>query len=277
MDQAIGSKLMIRSIYTIAASLCVLIAGEAQAQDLRPFCADRPGLGTPACTIDPGRVVAELGLLDWSREEDPATRTETLIAGDALIRVGLTPSLEAQIGWTAFGDVRTRDRLSGATARQSGVGDVTLALRQNFSHPDGSGFSAAAMPFVTLPSGGGAIGAGDWGAGLVLPLSYSLSDTISIALTPEVDAAVDADGHGRHLAYGSVIGLSVVLTSHLSTAIELQESRDYDPAGHSTQALAGLSFAWQPRDDLQFDLGGVAGLNAASPDVELYIGVARRF
>lgn len=268
---------MIRNVYAAAALLCALAGGEAQAQEQRPFCADRPGLGTPACTVDPGHVVAELGLLDWSREHDPATRTDTLIAGDALIRVGLTPSLEAQIGWTAFGDVRTRDRLSGVTAHQSGAGDVTLALRQNFSHPDGSGFSAAAMSFVTLPTGGGAIGAGDWGAGLVLPLSYSLSDRISVALTPEVDAAVDADGHGRHLAYGSVIGLSAALTSHLSAAIELQESRDDDPAGHATQALAGLSFAWQPRDDLQFDIGGVAGLNVASPDIELYIGVARRF
>ena len=67
------------------------------------------------------------------------------------------------------------------------------------------------------------------------------------------------------------------MTSHLGAAVEFEASRDNDPAGHATQSLAGLSFAWQPRDDLQLDLGGVAGLNAASPDVELYIGVARRF
>jgi hypothetical protein len=53
--------------------------------------------------------------------------------------------------------------------------------------------------------------------------------------------------------------------------------RDEDPAGHATQALASLSFAWQPRSNLQLDMGAVAGLNSASPDVELYLGIARRF
>lgn len=268
---------MTRTACAIAALIAALASGEVRAQDLRPLCPDRPGLGTPACTVDPGHIVAELGVFDWTHERDPTTRTDTLVAGDALVRLGLTPSLEMQVRWTAFGDVRTRYRLSGVTGGESGTGDVTLALRKNIAHPDGSGFSAAVMPFVTLPAGGAAIGAHDWGAGLVLPVSYSISNTVSIGLTPEFDAAVDADGHGRHLAYGSVIGLNLAVTSHLGAAVEFQASRDNDPQGHSTEALTGLSFAWQPTDDLQFDLGGVAGLNAASPEVELYIGVARRF
>jgi hypothetical protein len=252
-------------------------ASVAQAEDLRPFCADRPGLGTPACTIDPGHVMVELGALDWTLERDSATRTDTLVAGDLLVRYGLSSTLEAQIGWTAFGHVRERDRATGSIARSNGTGDISVALRQNLSSPDGSGFSAALMPFVTIPVGGQAIGAGDWGAGLVVPLSYSLSDTIGIAVTPQVEAAVDSDRHGRHLAYGSVVGLSASLSQQLSAALEVQATRDEDPTGHSTETLASLSFAWQPRDGLQLDAGAVAGLNRNSPDLELYLGIARRF
>jgi hypothetical protein len=63
----------------------------------------------------------------------------------------------------------------------------------------------------------------------------------------------------------------------VSGTLELQAVRDDDPAGHATEALAGLSFAWQPKSNLQLDMGAVAGLNHASPDVELYLGIARRF
>jgi hypothetical protein len=261
----------------LAAGGLLCVAGAAQAQELRPFCADRPGLGTPACTTDAGHVAVELGGLDWTLERDAATRADTLIAGDLLVRIGVTDTLEVQAGWTAFGHVRQRDRVTGAVSNSSGTGDVTLAVRQNLSNPDGSGFSAAVMPYVGLPTGGTAIGAGDWSAGVVVPLSFSLNDTFSLGLTPGIEAAVDSDGGGRHAAYGSVIGLSASLTEQLGAALEFQATRDEDPAGHATEALASLSFAWQPKDGLQFDMGAVAGLNSASPDLEVYVGVARRF
>lgn len=263
----------------LALALVAALAGigTAHAQDLHPLCPDRPGLDTPACTVDQGHLIVESGLIDWSLDRDPAQRTDSFTFGDLLIRYGLTSNTEIQLGWTALGAVRTRDRASGAVTHGSGAGDMTVAVRRNLSHPDGSGFAAAIMPYASLPTGGTTLGAGDWGAGLIVPLSYSLNDTLGLSLTPEVDAAVDGDRHGRHLAYGSAVGLSAALAKSLTSALEFQAVRDQDPAGHATQALASLSFAWQPRQNLQLDMGAVAGLNHASPDVELYMGIARRF
>ena len=249
----------------------------AGAQEVRDLCADRPGLGTPACTVDKGRVVLELGLGDWTRETDGQSRTDSFQTGDALVRLGLTDSLEAQVGWTAYGRVRTRDRVGGMVERDSGVSDVTLALRQNLHNPDGSGFSIAIMPYASLPVGGSAIGDGDWGAGLLMPVSYDLGGGLSIALTPEIDAAVDEDGRGRHVAFGGVAGLGFAFSDALSGSIEAQLTRDDDPDGHASEALGGLSFAWQPGDDMQVDIGVNIGLNADSPDREIYLGVVRRF
>lgn len=263
----------------LSLALIVTVAGigTAQAQDLRPLCPDRPGLDTPACTVDKGHLLVEGGLVDWSLDRDPAQRTDSFTFGDLLIRYGVTQDTEVQLGWTALGAVRTHDRSNGTVIHASGTGDMSLAVRHNLVHPDGSGFAAAIMPHASLPTGGATLGAGDWGAGLVVPLSYSLSDTIGLSLTPEVDAAVDGDHHGRHLAYGSAVGLSATLARSLTSALEFQAIRDRDSAGHATQALASLSFAWQPRQDLQLDIGAVAGLNHASPDMELYMGIARRF
>lgn len=249
----------------------------ADAQSLRPLCPDRPGLGTPACTLDPGHVLLETGLADWTRQSDPQGRSDTITGGDLLLRLGVTETLEVQAGWTAIGYDRQRDRTTGHVTHDTGTGDITLAVRQNLAHPDGSGLSLAVMPYVTLPTGGSAIGAGDIGAGFILPVSYGVSDTLTLSLTPEIDDAVDQDRSGHHLAYGSVIGLGIDVTPDISTTLELQATRDDDPAGHATQTLAGLSLAWQPKDDLQLDAGSVLGLNHDSPDVELYVGISRRF
>jgi Putative MetA-pathway of phenol degradation len=253
------------------------VGSAANADALRDFCPDRPGLGTPPCTIDAGHFDVELGLADWTLDRTPGSRTDTVEAGQLLVRIGLAESLEAQIGWTAFGHVRSRDRLTGALTNASGVGDVTVALRQNLAHPDGSGFSAALMPYATLPTGNSVIGAGEWTAGLLLPVSYELGGGAQLGLTAQVEAAADEDRHGRHLAYGGVAGLSLPLSGALGATVEIAANRDRDPSGHSTEWLAGLSAGWMATDDLQLDAGANIGLSAAAPDLQLYLGISRRF
>lgn len=179
------------------------------AEDLRDFCPDRPGLGTPTCIVDRGHVVVEAGLADWTHDPDASATADTVLLGEVLVRYGLTGTLEVQIGWDGYGIARTRDRRAGVLERSDGGGDMTLAVRQSLRNPDGSGFSLALMPYVTAPTGSGAFSAGDWGTGLIVPVSWDLGGGVSLALTPEVDAAVDGDGDGRHLAYSSVIGLGV--------------------------------------------------------------------
>lgn len=264
---------MIRNLAALGA---LLFAAPAFASDGRDLCPDRPGLGTPPCTVEPGKVVFELGLADWTREDDGPQRTDTILTGDALLRVGLTSSLEVQVGWTVLGHVRERDAALGTIDKRTRTGDVTVALRQNLHNPDGSGFSIAAMPYASLPTGGAGVGAGDWEAGLLVPVAID-AGPVSIGLTPHIDAAVNGDGNGRHLAYGTVAGLGFDLSDVVSVSTELSFTRDRDPAGRTTEWLAGFSAGWQPGDDSQWDIGVNTGLNRDSPDVQIYAGYARRF
>lgn len=260
----------------VLASVLSLSAYPAHAQE-RDFCPSRPGLGTTPCTISPGRVAVETAIADWTLDEDDEERTDTVLIGDTLARIGLTDRVEAQVGWTPFGHVRTRDKLSGTVDRANRAGDVLVGLKANLHHPDGKGLSFAVQPFATLPVGRTPVGMGDWGAGVVAPITYDLNDTFNLQFTGEADAAVDEDGDGRHLAYSGVAGLAAKLTEKLSATIEVQALRDDDPAEATTQAFASLSFGWLPSDDLQLDTGAVAGLNRDTPDVEIYIGISRRF
>jgi hypothetical protein len=259
-----------------AFALLMVIPAAAQAED-RAYCPTRPGLGTTPCTIAPGHVSVETALTDWTLSQDSTQRTDTILIGDSFVRVGLTDAVEAQIGWTPFGHLRTRDKLAGTVDSADRVGDLTLGFKANLHHPDGSGVSLAVQPFVTLPVGRAPLGAGDWGAGVVVPITFDLSDTLNFATTTEADAAVDGGGHGRHFAVSETLGLSMKLSKALSVSVEGQLLRDDDPAGKTTQGLASLSFAWAAKDNLQLDVGGVAGLNRDAADVELYIGVSRRF
>ncbi len=253
-----------------------LASTSALAAEARHLCPDRPGLGTPACTVERGSAVFEIGLADWTADRQPGLRSEQFLFGDALLRYGLTDTLEAQLGWTAFGRVRERDTLAGTSERASRFGDISLALRRNLRNPDGNGFSLALMPYVNLPSGRAPVGAEDWSAGISLPIGIELG-AISLGLTPRIEAAVDGDGDGRHLAYGSVAGLGFDVSDTVSGTFEVSLSRDRDPDDHATEALAGLSFGWQPGEDAQWDAGINAGLNEDSPDLQIYLGYAKRF
>ncbi|HYD36911.1 MAG TPA: transporter, partial [Allosphingosinicella sp.] len=177
----------------------------------------------------------------------------------------------------ALGRVRERDRATGSAAGASGIGDLTVALRQNLANPDGSGFSAAVMPYATLPTGNAAIGAGEWTAGVLLPLSYDLGGGLQLGLTAQAEAAADLDRNGRHLAYGGVAGLALALSDAVGATVEIAAGRDHDPSGHATEWLAGLSAGWVAAEGLQLDAGVNVGLDSTAPDLQLYLGVARRF
>lgn len=251
----------------------------AFAVQLRDYCPDRPGLATPSCIIDQGHASLEVGLVDWTLDRSSDMRSDQIVTGDALLRVGVTGVTELQLGWTSYGRLRTRDRMTGAIQVQHGTGDVTVALRQNLKNPDGSGFSLSLMPSLTLPVGHSPIGAGDWAAGLRVPVSVELNEQFAIELTPEIDAAVDSDGEGRHIRYGSVEGVAIKVSKAVTATLEYSamRDRDPDPMERSTQQLASLSVGWQPSDDLQLDVGTVAGLNHKTADIEAYVGVSRRF
>ena len=261
---------MLRRLIALPLLLC---AAPAAAQDT-DFCADRPGLGTPACTMPPGQVMVELGIAGWDHSADPATVEDDLTYGDFLVRLGIDDRTEIEVGFGGYGTVRSRDRLSGSLSRNHGLGDVSIAVRRSISGPGGL---VALHVYATLPTGANGIGAGDWGAGALLPINLNLPAGFELDLTPEVDVAVNTRGNGRHLAWGGVAGIAHGLGRKLTGEAEVGAWRDEDPAGHATDVRAALSLAWQAGRNWQIDLEGDAGLSAAAPRHSLLIGMARRF
>ena len=69
------------------------------------------------------------------------------------------------------------------------------------------------------------------------------------------------------------------MTKTVTVVVEVWGDANFDPAGTVNQASFDLGAAWIPAKLPNFQLdGGVnLGLNRATPGVQAYVGVSRRF
>jgi len=250
--------------------VALLAGGVAEAQSPAPpqreFCADRPGKATPACILDQGRLQIETGVIDATLDRGP----DAYLLGQTELRLGITRRTELEAAWTPLSLER------GAGAHRSGVGDLTLGFRSALTDPDGAGPAVSLQGFVVAPTATHGQGAGGWEAGARLPVSADLARGFALGLTPEADARRDEDGHGAHLAFSGAAAISHELAG-ASVAVELWGERDEDPGRRASRASFDLSAAWMAGPNLQLDAGANAGLTRDTPDLELYVGLARRF
>ena len=242
--------------------IALALAGPAPGQTLRDFCADRPGKATPACILDRGHLQVETGLADASFDRGP----DSYLLGQSELRLGVTRRTELEAVLTPFshGDGR------------SGLGDLSLGFRSALTDPDRQGTAVSWELYVTAPTATRGQGAGGWEGLVRLPLAADLANGFSLGLTPEADVRRDGDGRGRHVAVSGAAALSHDLAGG-SVAAELWGERDEDPGHHVSRASFDVSAAWMVGRDLQLDAGANAGLTHATPDLEVYVGVARRF
>jgi Putative MetA-pathway of phenol degradation len=141
----------------------------------------------------------------------------------------------------------------------------------------GSGAVAFALePYVKLPTAGGGLGNGHVEGGLVAPLSYDLGGGWSLGATPEADLLLNGSGSGYHANFSEVVGLGKAL-GPVTLGAEVWSDQNIDPSGGATLYSADVDAAWLVNNDTQLDCGVNLGLNRATPDVEVYFGISRRF
>ncbi len=257
--------------------IAALIGLAAAAQGLRDLCPDRPGRLTPACIVDAGHLQVETAAVDFTRFTTTSDVTDTVAVANTTLRYGVTPHLEVLASWTPYIHQRTRTFTAGVE-RTDGVGDVTLGLKQSLLNPDGKKFSLALQPFVVVPTAKAALGAGSPVEGLIVPITYALPANFALGLSPEIDRVANAGARGHHASYTMIGGVSRQFGS-VNAGVELAGTHDDDPTGRTTKATADVFTAYIPKSmpNVQFDAATYVGLNHDTPDVEVLIGVSRRF
>ncbi|MDB5475839.1 MAG: transporter [Phenylobacterium sp.] len=264
----------------LALGLAAPALAHAEPDKLRDFCAERPGSATPACIVDVGHLMVEVDALDVTRTSDAGLTQQTAVVLAPHLRLGLSETIEAGVQFTPLVEQRVRDRGAGTRTTTRGAGDALIDLKINLKNPDGGGFSAALLPYLSLPTAQRGLGAGGFQGGLILPISLALPAGFSLSLAPEIDVLRNGGGGGgTHGAYSGVVGLGRGLGPGFSGGLELVSSLNDDPLGQVRATSAGASLAWIPasRPNLQFDCGADFGLTRSAPDLRLYLGVSRRF
>jgi hypothetical protein len=249
-------------------------AATAAAADY-PICAARPGKATPPCTVPAGHFQLETGLVDWSVQKDVGLRESAIVIGETTFKYGLTDRSDIEVDVTPW--QRATSSGPGGHFSASGFGDITVAYKQQLAQT-AAPVKIALQPFVKLPTAKHSIGNGKWEGGALLPVQFSIGKSpLSVGLTPEVDWTADADGHGHHAGMAQVVSLGWQVTDKFSVSTDLWGQWDWDPAGTVRQASLDGSAAYLVSNNVQLDAGANFGLNRATPDVEIYAGVSKRF
>src|ERR1044071_732866 len=193
-----------RAIFTALTAVNISLALPTFAQDAKPVCPDRPGRGTSACTVDVGHAQLELGLFDDSFQHRSGVTTDTDNAGSLLAKWGVNERMDVEAGMALYQTLRVHD--ASGTTNLNGIGDLFLHAKVNPLTTDGP-FALVLDPFLKLPTATGGLGNGAVEGGFVLPMSYDLGNSWSLAMTPEADIQLNATGSGMHANLVNVVGL----------------------------------------------------------------------
>lgn len=244
------------------------------ATDPGPICTDRPTKSNAACTVPEGMVQVEADLFSWTRIATGPARADVLIYTNPVVKYGLGANSDIQFNLAPLVEVRTR--AGGQPINQRGVGDLTLRFKQRLTRP-GDAVQVALLPFVKAPTAERGIGNGEWEGGLIVPVQIPVG-AATLTLVPQLNLLADALApDNRHIEFQGVANLAYPIAARTTLAVELWTSQNWDPAGTVRQYSADTAVSYLLSNELQVDLGGNFGLNQATPDVQLYIGVSARF
>ncbi len=252
------------------------LANPTPREALRELSTDRPDKTESPYTVDAGRVQVELDLANYTRDQVGRSRTETLALVPVNFKLGLTNSTDLQLLVDPYVRQRTRDRATGARDTVSGFGDVTLRLKHNLWGNDGGRTALALMPLAKLPTSSNGIGNDAVEFGLIVPLAIGVSDRVGIGLMTEIDMLEEADGSGYAPTFINSATVSFGVTERLGIYTELFTERSTE-RGARWVVTGDVGLTYGLTDDLQLDGGVNLGLTEAADDLQLFVGISRRF
>jgi hypothetical protein len=171
--------------------------------------------------------------------------------------------------------VKVEDRVSGASGKVSGFGDITTRLKINFWGNDGGKTAFAMMPFVKWPWSASSIRNGETEGGIIFVLGYELPSGWSSAVMTELDFVSNGAG-GHDTAWLNSITFSHNLTKRLGGYFEFVALTGNAPSFKwQGQCDAGLTYALA--ENTQLDLGCNFGVTPSAPDYQPFVGLSRRF
>ena len=238
-----------------------------------PICTDRPTKSNFACTVPRGKWQVESDLYNDGRLSADGVTTRTQLFTSPVLKYGISDSADVNISWVPFARVTTET--DGARETVDGTGDVILRVKQRYT-PTDRPLQFALVPYVKLPTAPRGVGNRAWEGGVIAPANLALPGSVTLTVVPSLDLLADADGSGRHVQLTGLVNIGKQI-GRTTLYGELWTSQNFDPSGTVRQYSADVAVAHLITDELQIDVGGNFGLNRATPDAQLYVGMSARW
>ncbi len=223
-----------------------------------PF--DRPGIAFATSTLPVGSFDWEQGVPDVVHDNTGGVRT-TLYSSDTILRYGLMPTLEVQVG----GSLWNRLDAHGINVdhRSTGSGDTTIAAKWAPTLKSDN-VTIAFLGAITLDTGTSAFTNGR-------PI-YSLGTTVSRDLQAgrAIAAYLNASNNGGSTTWTFSPNISFPVTSNIGAYVEAGRTVGGDAAG----TVAGGGMTWLLHDRVQFDIYGLRRIQGHAPDLQAGLGVS---
>lgn len=238
----------------------------------REMSTDRPDTTESPYSVPAGMFQIEASFFDYSRDANKGIGSaDQWIYGQINFKIGITHDSDLQVIVNSHAIAGESER--GDSTRTTGFGDITVRYKQNLWGNDSGTTAFALMPYLTIPTHTD-VSDEAWAGGLIMPLSISLSDRVSLGLMGEVDLVPDAETNGYDLEWLHSATLGISLTEKFGMYLELVGIAGQD-ADYQALFDTGLTFA--VTGSLVFDAGVRLGMNRAAPDFGVFTGMSVRF
>ncbi len=243
----------------------LVLASPAAADDVRDFAPDRPSRSDSPITVAQGLAQFETDLANYTHT---GQMLQTL---DPTLKYGVTNLLDVEV---LIGGLISQ-RNDGE--RTQGFGDITVRTKFSLLGDDGGKIAIALIPYVKIPTARAPIGNGQVEGGVNMPVLFSLPYDFALTVEPEMSVLKNALNDGKQASVTGVVNLGRKIVGDLSGFVEIyaQGFTDRATAGPNVTFDYGLSYLLTKT--IQVDAGANVGLNARTPSLNIYSGLAFRF
>ena len=243
---------------------------------LRELSPDRPDETESPYTVDAGHLQLEMDFANFTYDEADGTTTRTWNVAPFNFKVGLLNSVDFQLVFDNYLNVRAEDRAAGATTIRSGLGDFTTRLKVNLWGNDDGQTAFALLPYVKFPTSTDHLGNSSVEGGVILPLAVKLPADFDMGAETAVGRFRNGYDNGYHEEFIGSITLDHPILGKLSGYTEFFSDFSTEPhAGWIGTVDIGLEFL--VTDNVQLDCGCNIGVTQAADTAHAFSGITMRF
>lgn len=212
-------------------------------------------------TIAPGKFFMRMDAvsLSFNRDESGPNKFSALGLATTILSTGLTRDVDVQVGLQFF--LRETYEFRGASARRSGLGDVTVRTKWTYLRNEKLGAAAAVIPFIKVPTSTGGVGNNQVEGGIIFPWAMSLGTGTVAGAMAEWDLLRNDANEG----YDSRWFTSAFLRQNIIGPWGAYAEATFGVSSATSSSFAGSlggGATWDFSKTLQFDYGvsrGVGG------------------